>query len=90
MIKSFLICDKFIFIGNINELIPSTSPTLAILDPTTLPMAIGDEPPIAATILTTNSGSEVPNATTVNPITMGDKPKYLANRLPPFTINSAP
>ena len=90
MIKSFLICDKFIFIGNINELTPSTSPTLAILDPTTLPMANGDEPPIAATILTTNSGSEVPNATTVNPITMGDKPKYLANWPPPFTINSAP
>ena len=55
-----------------------------------LPIAIGDEPSIAAAMLTTNSGNEVPNATTVNPITIGDNPKRLANLLPPLTINSAP
>ena len=46
MIKSFLICNKLIFIGNINELRPNTNPTLAMFDPTTFPIAIGDEPSI--------------------------------------------
>ena len=44
MTKSFLICNKLIFIGNINELRPNTNPTLAMFDPTTFPIAIGDEP----------------------------------------------
>ena len=90
MIKSFLICNKLIFIGNINELRPNTNPTLAMFDTTTFHIAIGDEPSMAAAILTTNSGNEVPNATTVKPITIGDNPKYLANRPPPLTIKSAP
>jgi hypothetical protein len=69
--------------------IEGSSP-IAIFDPTTFPIEIGDDPSIAATILTTNSGKEVPNATTVRPITIGDKPKRLASWLPPFTIKSAP
>ena len=65
--------------GKTSELNPRTSPTLAILDPITLPTAIVDDPSSAAARLTTNSGNDVPNATTVKPITMADRPKYFAN-----------
>ena len=65
--------------GKTRELNPRTSPTLAIFDPITLPTAIVGDPSSAAARLTTNSGNDVPNATTVKPITMVDKPKYFAN-----------
>jgi hypothetical protein len=65
--------------GNTRELNPRTSPTLAIFDPTTLPTAIVVDPSSEAARLTTNSGNDVPNATTVKPITMVDNPKYFAN-----------
>ncbi len=64
--------------GNINALKPITNPTLAIFDPTTLPMAIDEVSLTAAARLTTISGSDVPKATIVNPITSGDKPTRAA------------
>lgn len=48
--------------------IPNTNPILAILDPTTLFIAIAGDPDSAALRLTNNSGNEVANDTTVIPI----------------------
>jgi len=42
------------------------------------------------TILTTNSGADVPKATIVRPITTGLKPALLARLEAPFTSHSAP
>jgi len=64
--------------------------TFAIFEPITFPTAISELPSIAAIILTTSSGSEVPNATTVNPITNGGMPRRAAILTPPLTIHSAP
>ena len=46
---------------------PKTSRTLAILDPTTFPIAKPETPSRTALIEITNSGAEVPNATIVSP-----------------------
>ena len=49
--------------------IPKTNPILAILDPTTLLIAIAGDPESAAFRLTNSSGADVANDTTVIPIT---------------------
>ena len=51
---------------------PRMKPKLKILDPMTLPIDISVWPVIAARIVTANSGAEVPNATTVSPITRSE------------------
>ena len=51
---------------------PRMKPRLKILDPTTFPIEISVWPVIAARIVTANSGADVPNATTVRPITRSD------------------
>ena len=51
---------------------PRMKPRLKILDPTTLPIEISVWPVIAARIVTANSGADVPNATTVSPITRSE------------------
>ena len=76
--------------GKMNALKPRTKPTLAIFEPTILPMAIEEASLTAAAKLTTISGSEVPKAIIVKPITSGDKPMRAAKSLPPRTIHSAP
>jgi hypothetical protein len=50
--------------------IAKTNPILAILEPTTLLIAIADAPCRAAFRLTKSSGTEVANETIVNPITI--------------------
>jgi hypothetical protein len=45
---------------------------------------------MAESRLTTNSGAEVPNATTVRPITIGVTPRPEARLDEPFTRTSAP
>jgi hypothetical protein len=61
-----------------------------MLLPTTLPTAIILLPLIEETTLIKSSGEDVPNATTVKPITVGDKPRLRARRADPFTSHSAP
>ena len=54
----------------IKAVIPNTKPILAILEPTTLLMAIAGEPDKAAFKLTRSSGAEVAKETTVIPMTI--------------------
>ena len=63
---------------------------LIIFDPKIFVMARSVEPSATDTILTTNSGIEVPNATTVKPMTKSDMPKRLAMAEAPSTRKSAP
>ena len=63
----------------------------------TLPNASSALPLIAAITLTTNSGADVPNATTVKPITKSEIPKRFATAdapsvkaLAPIRINANP
>ena len=51
---------------------PRMKPRLKILDPTTFPIEISVWPVIAARIVTANSGADVPNATTVSPMTRSE------------------
>lgn len=53
----------------ITAVIPNTKPIFAILEPTTLLIAIAGEPLKAAFKLTNNSGADVAKDTTVMPIT---------------------
>ena len=48
---------------------------LKMLEPTTLPMARSFSPFLDATMEVTSSGRDVPNATTVRPISVSDRPK---------------
>ena len=63
---------------------------LAILEPSTLPIAIPELPLIAEIILTSNSGADVPKATIVIPITSGDMRYLRARATPPSTSQSPP
>ena len=90
MNKSRLIDAKFIDIGKIIALTPNTKPTLAILDPTTLPIANEGLFSKTAIRLTNNSGKDVPNATTVKPITSFEIPNLFEILTPPLIIHSAP
>lgn len=87
---SFQIVDDF------TGIIPSTLVTqsirsiLAVFDPMILPSVISLFPRILARRLTVSSGSEVPNATTVKPITRLETPKRFAIEAEPETRKSAP
>ena len=59
----------FISIGQIAAVVPRMASMLNTLLPITLPMAMAELPFFAATTLVANSGSEVPHATIVSPIT---------------------
>jgi len=75
---SLYIVDAFAFIGYINEATQSISSTFAIFEPIIFPSARSVCPLTAESILTKNSGAEVPKATTVSHITSGDIPKFFA------------
>lgn len=72
------------------EVIPNISNILAILLQTILPIAISVTHCIAACTLTTNSGTEVPNATNVNPTIIGEILIFFANAEDHSTNQSAP
>ena len=70
------------------EDIPSIAKMLNIFEPITFPKAISEEPDSTAEIETTSSGAEVPKATIVNPITIGETFNLLAIELAP-SINKS-
>ena len=63
---------------------------LMIFEPRIFVMAKSVEPSATETIFTTNSGIEVPKATTVNPIIKSLTPNLLAIADAPSTSQSAP
>jgi len=69
---------------------PRMSPTLAMLLPTTLPIAMSVVPRTAADRLTASSGVEVPKPTITRPTTKGLIPKRTARPDAPRTNRSAP
>ena len=69
---------------------PRITKVLMMLEPRILVMAKSVLPCATETILTTNSGIEVPNATTVKPMTKSLIPKRLAIAEAPSTRKSAP
>ena len=69
---------------------PNTKPILAILEPITLLIAIEEDPLTAAFKLTSNSGKEVANATTVIPITTLEILNFKDIATDALTINSPP
>ena len=69
---------------------PKTSAMLQMLLPMTFPTAIMLLSLTEDTTLMTNSGADVPKATTVKPITIGDKPMLLARLDEPLTSMPAP
>ena len=69
---------------------PKMSSILAILLPTTLPIAMSVECPIADVTETASSGILVPNATTVSPMTSGEILHFFAIPALPSTNQSAP
>ena len=77
-------------IGKKSAVRPRIANTLNILEPTTLPIATSEFPPIAPTVLTTNSGNDVPMPTITAPITKLDTLHFLATTTAPFTRKSAP
>ena len=64
---------------------PSTRSTLAMFDPTTLPIAIPETPSKAACRETNSSGAEVPNATIVSPMINGSIDSFSARPTAPRT-----
>ena len=76
--------------GVISAVIPNTKPTLAIFEPSTLPIPKSRLPSSAATAATIISGSEVPRLTMVKPITIGGTRRFRANAAAPSTKRSAP
>ena len=69
---------------------PSTKPILAILEPTTLLMAIAGDPDKAAFKLTNNSGADVAKETTVIPITIFEIESLKDKATEDFTKKSPP
>ena len=76
---------------------PRISSRLNRFEPTTLPTAKAFSPLREATIEVTSSGSEVPSATTVSPISVCDMPKkaaiataLLTTSCPPMMIQATP
>ena len=69
---------------------PRISPIFTILLPTILPRAISGRPFNAPMKLTTNSGIDVPKATTVRPTTTGWIFNEIARREAPLTSQSEP
>lgn len=72
-------------IGLITADTPRIQNILKIFDPTIFPMAISFCPLRAATIEVTSSGSDVPTATIVRPITRSGIPKSVAIVIDPST-----
>ena len=70
--KSRTTAGRGIIIGNSSADTPTIIRILKILLPMTLPKAIDDVPFTAEAKLTKNSGADVPNATTVSPMTICD------------------
>jgi hypothetical protein len=87
---SRLMTAPVVFTGWNTAVKPSTRAMLQILLPMTLPKAIMLLPLTAETRLTTSSGADVPNATTVNPITIGVSPMLPASADDPRTSQPAP
>ena len=69
---------------------PKTHIMLNRLLPTTFPTAMSRSPLSAATTLVATSGSEVPAATRVSPITSSEKPHWRASTTADPTNRSAP
>jgi hypothetical protein len=69
---------------------PRTRAMLQMLLPTTFPTAIMLLSLIEDTTLINSSGAEVPNATTVKPMTSGVRPRLRAKLEDPFTSQLAP
>lgn len=67
---------------------PMTSSILAILEPTTLPIARPETPSRTALIEINNSGAEVPNATTVRPIINLEIPNLFETLIAPLRRKS--
>lgn len=86
-IKSKLITLSLTSISLIILEAPNTAKTLKILLPIKLPKEILSSPLTIATNEVINSGNEVPNATTVTPITNSETPKSEAN-LTAFATNN--
>ena len=70
--------------------IPRIAKTLNIEEPTAFPTIISPSFFIQATIEVANSGSDVPKANSVRPITASLSPKALAHPIPPFSKKKAP
>lgn len=87
---------SFQMVEDFTGMIPRTLVTqrirriLAVFDPMTFPRAMSLLPRILARRLTVSSGSDVPNATTVKPMTRLETPKRLAIEAEPETRKSAP
>jgi hypothetical protein len=77
-------------IGAMSAAVPRTPRMLKVLLPTMLPMAMSERPSIAAPRLTTSSGADVQNATTVIPMSSGEILNLLATASAPRTSHSAP
>ena len=82
--------ERVVFIELNTATNPRIIPRLKIFEPTTLPTDIAASPDKAAETVTANSGADVANATTVNPITNSDKPNFFAILDAETTILTAP
>ena len=69
---------------------PRMSSMFAMLLPTTFPIERSAEPVAAEVAETASSGMDVPNATTVSPMTSGDTRHFSATPAAPSTKKSAP
>ena len=76
--------------GEIRVVIPKTNPILAILEPTTLFIAMAGEPESAAFKLTKSSGADVAKETTVKPITNLEISSFTDNPTDALTKYSPP
>ena len=75
--------------GETRAVAPNTKAMLAMLEPIALPMARPGALSSAAMVDTSISGAEVPKATIVRPISIGDMPKWPAVEDAPSTKRSA-
>ena len=76
--------------GAIREVIPNTERILNIFDPTIFPTEIALSFLNAAMAEVASSGSDVPKATTLIPITISEMPRYRAKNIAPSTNKFAP
>ena len=81
---------KLIDIGFIDVAKPKTKSILNKFEPITLPIAISVSPFLIATIEVTNSGSEVPTETIVNPTRLALIPRVVAIDVAESTTISPP
>ena len=78
------------FNGLIKVVIPITNKKLHIQLPIALPIIKSECPFIADVIVINTSGSDVPSATIVKPISISDRPNLLAILVAALTNKSAP